>query len=117
MAQEQEFAEGQVQGDGVLGYFGEGQDFDAVDLAGFVGGGVAAAGAGIDRYLDGAAGSSGVLEQVDDGAAAVAADVVGGLLGDFDLHDGGLIGRLGLGVDGVIVYCFGLGSQGFRGIV
>ena len=101
----------------MLGYFGEGQDFDAVDPAGFVGGGVPPVGAGIDRYLDGAAGSSGVLEQVDDGASAVAADVVGGLGGDFDLHDGGLWGGWGWGLTGVIVYCFGLGSQGFRGIV
>lgn len=93
----------------MLGYFGEGQDFDAVDVAGFVRGGVAAVGAGIDRYLDGAAGSSGVLEQVDDGASAVAADVVGGLGGDFDLHDGGLIGRFGLGVDGRYCILFWLG--------
>lgn len=70
----------------MLGHFGKGEDFDAVDLAGFVGGGVPPVGAGIDRYLDGATGSSGVLQQVDDGAAALAADVVGGLLGDFDLH-------------------------------
>ena len=86
VAEEQETTQVDLQADHVARQFGKRQHLDTVQHVGVVGGNVPPVHSGIDRYLDGAAGSRRVLQQVDRRASSLVEDVIRSPLTQHNFH-------------------------------